>query len=65
MKIDLEKLQLMRVNFESIDKVLLANVISKRTDVILIAPQNLEQDHVNMIMKMIPGSGVKNLALNT
>ena len=64
MKIDLEKLQLMRVNFESIDKVLLANVISKRTDVILIAPQNLEQDHVNMIMKMIPGSGVKNLALN-
>ena len=31
-KIDLEKLQLMRVNFKSIDKVLLANVISKRRE---------------------------------
>ena len=63
MKIDLEKLTLERVNFESIDKVLLANVISKTKVVHLISPGNLEQYQVNMIMKMIPGSDIKELLI--
>ena len=63
MKNDLEMLTLKRVNFESIDKVLLANVISKTRAVKLVSPRNLEQDHINMILKMIPGSGIKVLAL--
>ena len=63
MKIDLEKLSLMGVNFESIDKVLLANAVSKIGDVFLMSPRNLEEDHVNMIMKMIPGSAIKKLGL--
>ena len=63
MKIDLKILALKRVNFESIDKVLLANVISKTRHVRLFSPRNLKQDHINMIMKMIPGNGIKVLKL--
>ena len=63
MKIDLEILELIRVNFESIDKVLLLNVFSKTKAVYLIKPVNLEQDQVNMITKRIPGSGLKELML--
>ena len=63
-KIDLERLHLYSVNFESLDKVLFANVISKTKTVHLFAPRNLEQHHVKMIMKMIPGSGVKELLLD-
>ena len=63
-KIDLEKLQLLSVNFESLDKVLFANVISKTKAVHLFAPKNLEQDNVKMIMKMIPGSCIKELLLD-
>ena len=63
MKIDLEILELIRVNFESIDKVLLVNVFSKTKAVYLIKPVNLEEDQVNMIMKRVPGSGLKELML--
>ena len=63
MKIDLEELTLERVNFESIDKVSLVNVISRTKAVLLIEPGNFEQDLARMIMKMIPGSDLKELYL--
>lgn len=63
MKIDVEKLLLKWIDFESIDKVLLANVISKTRAIKLVSPGNLEQDHINMILNKIPGSSLKVLAV--
>ena len=64
MKIDLEELKLRRVNLESIDKLLIANVICKTKVVSLYTPINLKHDHVNMIMKMIPRNGMKELYID-
>ena len=63
MKIYLEELTLFRLNFESIDKVLLANVISKTKDVNLSIPENLGEDKVKEIMEKIPGGGIQRLSL--
>ena len=63
MKIDLEELTLFRLNFESIDKVLLANVISKTKDVNLSIPENLGEDKVQEIMEKIPCGGIQRLSL--
>ena len=64
MKIDLEKLTLEDVNFESIDKVFLVNVFSKTKTVLLIAPRNFQQDLARMIMKMIPALVVVHLGID-
>ena len=63
MGIDLEEIKLRRFNFESIDKELLANVISKTKIVRLNAHGDLELDKLIEIMDKIPGGKIQDLQL--
>ena len=63
MEIDLEEIKLKRFNFESIDKELLANFISKTKIVRLNAHGDLELDKLNEIMEKIPGGKIQDLQL--
>ena len=63
MNVELEELNLDSLNFESIDKVLLAKVISKTKVVRLCGSENLEQDKIKEIMEKIPCGCIQDLFL--